>query len=330
MKISNETKVGILGVITVTILILGFNFLKGNKLFTHSVLLNAKYANIQGLTASNPVIINGLEVGRVSEITTDPSMKEILVKLSIFSDVNIPVNSVAVINPNPLTVTKVEIKMGDATTYLKNNDNINTVPSGEYLSGVFNKVDPVIASVKNAIDQLDSLMGAVKNVIDEKNKNNITAVISHLNDITINLQALMDKDKGPLAKTLQNTNSITQNLAQNNQKINGIIENLDKTSGELAALDLKTTLNNLNQAITQIKETLEKVNNGNGTAGKLINDPALYKNLSSTSNKINLLLDDIRVHPKRYINISVFGKKQTEMPLTTPTPDSSNAPYQKN
>lgn len=330
MKISNETKVGVLGAVTITILILGFNFLKGNKLFTKSVLLNARYTNIQGLTASNPVIINGLEVGRVQEITTDKNMKEILVKLSIYSDVNIPSNSVAVINPNPLTVTKVEIRLGDAQEYLKNNDNINTLPSGEYLSNVINKVDPVIASVTKAIDQLNSLIGAVKNVIDKDNRNNISAVIAHINDITVSLQAILDKDKGPLAKTLKNTTDITENLSKNNQKINGIIDNLDKTSGKIAELDLKSTLGNLNETITQLKSTIEKINSNSGTAGMLINDPTLYKNISSTSNKINLLLDDIRVHPKRYINISVFGKKQTEAPLTSPTPDSLNAPYIKN
>lgn len=330
MKISNETKVGVLGAITITILILGFNFLKGNKLFTKSILLNARYTNIQGLTASNPVVINGLEVGRVQDISTDKNMKEILVKLSIYSDVNIPSNSVAIINPNPLTVTKVEIRLGDAGTFLQNNDNINTLPSGEYLSNVINKVDPVIASVTKAIDQLDSLIGAVKNVIDKDNRNNISAVISHINDITVSLQALLDKDKGPLAKTLNNANDITANLSKNNQKINSIIDNLDKTSGKISELDLKTTLGNLNETITQLKATIEKVNSNSGTAGMLINDPTLYKNISSTSNKINLLLDDIRVHPKRYINISVFGKKQTEAPLSTPTPDSLNAPYIKN
>ena len=330
MKISNETKVGILGAITITILILGFNFLKGNKLFTKSVLLNARYTNIQGLTASNPVVINGLEVGRVQEITTDKNMKEILVKLSIYSDVNIPSNSVAVINPNPLTVTKVEIRLGDSPSILKNNDDINTIPSGEYLSNVFNKVDPVITSVTKAIDQLDSLMGAVKNVIDKDNRNNISAVISRINDITLSLQSILDKDNGPLAKTLKNTASITENLSKDNQKINGIVDNLNKASGKIADLDLKTTLGNLNETITQLKTTIEKVNSNTGTAGMLINDPTLYKNITSTSNKINLLLDDIRVHPKRYINISVFGKKQTEAPLTVPSPDSLNAPYLKN
>ena len=327
MTISNEAKVGILGAITVTILILGFNFLKGNKLFTQSMILNARYANIQGLTESNPVVINGLEVGRVKAITTSRDMKDILVQLSIYSDVDIPKNSVAVINPNPLTVTKVEIQLGNSNEYLKNNDAIATLPSGEYLSDVFNKVDPVVASVNNAIKQLDSLMGTIKNVIDEKNKNNITAVIEHINGITISLQAMLDKDKGPLATTLRNTSEFTGNLNKNNEKINGIVANLEKTTAKLEQMDLPSTLSNLNQTITQLKTTIEKVNSNEGTAGKLINDPTLYKNLSATSNKINLLLDDIRLHPKRYINISVFGKKQTDVPLTVPTADTVNAPY---
>ena len=225
MKISNETKIGILGVVVITIFIIGFNFLKGNKLFTKTVKLYAKYDNVQGLNASNPIIINGLQVGTVDKISNDKNMKELIVTFSIYKDINIPTNSLATINPNPLTLTKIEIKLGDATTYLKDQDTILTTPTKAYLEDVFGKVDPVVLAVKNAISSLDSLILSVKNVIDVNNKNNISGTLENLTKITESvlissksLEQMLNKDNGPLAKTLNDASSISQNIAANNEK----------------------------------------------------------------------------------------------------------------
>jgi phospholipid/cholesterol/gamma-HCH transport system substrate-binding protein len=104
---------------------------------------------------------------------------------------------------------------------------------------------------------------------------------------------------------------------------------LETTTSKLSKLDLEKTLTTINATISDLKNTIEKVNSDKGSIGLLINDPKLYNNLSATSNKLNLLLDDVRVHPKRYINVSVFGKKEKNKPLTAPLPDKINAPYTK-
>jgi len=134
----------------------------------------------------------------------------------------------------------------------------------------------------------------------------------------------LNTQTGAVAKTMDNLNSFTGSLKNNNEKIDQTLGNLQTVSDKLAKLDLEKTLSSLDGTITQLKTTLTS---DKGTLGLLMNDPKLYNNLNATSNKLNLLLDDVRVHPKRYINISVFGKKDKNSPLMIPLPDSVNAPY---
>ena len=333
MKVTNETKVGALAIVAIVLLILGFNFLKGIQLFSKSFTIFAKYENIQGLTSSNPVYINGLKVGNISSISSDKNMKELLVNINIQEDINIPSNSVAIIIPNPLAVTKVEIKLGDNSYYLKNNDTINTDAKKNLLDDVMQKVDPVLFEVKNAVATLDTLLGNVNKIINNNTKTNINGALENINKITASvlmsansLQSLLDEKNGALSKTIKNTSSFTGNLAENNSKITSLINNLNKTTSDLSQVNFKNTLSNLDSAIFALKETLSKINNAQGSVGMLINDPALYKNLTSTTNKLNTLLDDVRLHPKRYVSISVFGKKEKQEPLKYPLPDSSVTP----
>jgi phospholipid/cholesterol/gamma-HCH transport system substrate-binding protein len=166
-------------------------------------------------------------------------------------------------------------------------------------------------------------------VFDAKTKDNIKGIVENLNNSTASLQKLLNTENGALAKTLDNANSFTGNLKNNNDKINHVMANLETTTTNLSKLDLQKTLNNLDVTVNDLKSVIGKVNSDTGTLGKLINNDHLYNNLTSTSNKINLLLDDVRVHPKRYINISLIGRKDRSTPLMVPLPDSINSPYTK-
>ena len=334
MKISNETKVGAIAIVSITLLILGFNFLKGKKLLSKSTSLYGIYGNVQGLQNSNPIVINGLQVGTVYKISTDKDMRKILVELNITKDINIPSNSIALIRPNPIGTTSIEIKLGDALSNLKNKDTIFTEANAGVFNDVLKRVDPVLYEVKRAVSSLDSLIINVNNVIDPRAKNNIGATLENLNRITASmiysgasLQTLLNTQTGALAKSLNNVNAITGNLAAQNDKIGNVMSNLDKTTTNLSQLDLQKTLNTLDATINDLKATVSKFNNDSGSLGLLLNDTKLYNNLASTGNKLNLLIDDIRVNPKRYVNISVFGKKQSSSPLATPLPDTLHAPY---
>lgn len=297
-------------------------------------MITGKYGNVQGLQNSNPVVINGLQVGTVYKIRTDKDMREILVDINITKEIDIPKNSIAIIKSNPLGTTSVEIKLGDAVENLKNKDIILTENSGGVFDDVLKKVDPVLYEVRKAVTSVDTLIGNFNSILDPNAKGNISNVLANLNRVTAamvtstaSLNGLLNSQTGALAKSLNNVSSITGNFASNNEKINHVMSNLDKTTTKFADLNVKKTLDTLDRAINDLKNMIGKFDNNNGTLGKLLNDPALYKNLASSGNKLNLLLDDIRVNPKRYISISVFGKKQNNNPLLVPMPDTLNSPY---
>jgi phospholipid/cholesterol/gamma-HCH transport system substrate-binding protein len=336
MKISNETKIGSLTAIAIVLLVLGFNFLKGKTFFGKSHNLFAKYTNVQGLAASNPVMINGLQVGSVYSITTDKNMKEILVNMNITKDVNIPVNSIATIKTSLLGNISIEIQLGNATSHIPRNGTIATQATIGIFNEVVSQFTPVLNKLGSAVNSVDSVLQSVNSILDPSAKNNIHATLANLNQTTANLiaasaslQTLLNTQTGALAGTLNNLNSFTSSLDKNSGKITNLVDNLDKTASNLSQLDLQKTLTVLNTTIGDLKSTIGKLNTTTGTAGLLLNDTKLYNNLTATANKLNLLLDDLKTNPKRYINISVFGKKNTAPGLTVPLPDTVNAPYLK-
>jgi phospholipid/cholesterol/gamma-HCH transport system substrate-binding protein len=336
MKISGETKVGALTAVAITLLVLGFNFLKGKNLSTKDTKLYAVFTDVKGLSNSNPVIVNGKQVGTVYATQFSKDMKSITVTLNMNDRFSIPKNSVAVISSSLLGTMSLDIKLGNSGTYLSNNDTLSTKASDGLLDEAMKKLDPVLYEVKNAVKALDSVLTTVNNVVDPAAKNNIRSTLENLNKTTASLavssaslQTLMNTQSGALAKTLNNVSTFTGNLAANNEKMNTILSNVEKTTANFSKLDMEKTLTTLNNTMTELKATITKAGSSNGTLGLLLNDTRLYNNLTATTNKLNLLLDDLRLHPKRYVNVSVFGKKDKSGPLMTPLPDTVNAPYKQ-
>ena len=334
MKISNETKIGALTSISIVFLILGFNFLKGKSFSTSEMHLYAKFENISGLAVSNPVIINGKQIGIITATDGGKDMRQIIVSIKTNQELLIPDNSVAAITPSILGITSLEIKLGNSKTYFKDQDTIQTIDGKDMIEEAFQKFDPVLFEVKQAVSSLDTVLNSLNSIFDQSTKGHIKAMMENLDKTTSSLtisatylQDALNPQTGDISQSIKNLNSVTGNLAKNNANIEQTLTNINKASDKLANLDLQTTLTNLNESLSSLKSTLNKMNSGNGTIGELMNNKNLYNNLNATSNKINLLLDDIRTHPKRYVHISVFGKKEKVAPLMVPLPDTVNAPY---
>lgn len=330
MKISNETKIGVMAVIGVAMLIIGFRFLKGSGIFKKETHIYAIYSDVQGLKQSNPVVINGLQIGRIASLDGGKDMKRILVTVSLTKDVNIPSNSLAVINPNLLGSPTMEIQLGDANTYLKNGDTLLTTLSGGAFDEAMKVINPVLYEVRNAVKSLDSVLTTITTVFDVRTKDNIQSILANVNTATASfvvtsqsLQKLMNIQNGALAQSMENMRTFTSNLNSNNNQLDSIMKNTEAFSHKLSQIDLQRTLDTLQVAVNNFKEGSAKINSKEGSLGLLLNDKTLYNNLESTSDKINILLDDIRVHPKRYVNFSVFGKKDKGDYLTAPLIDDT-------
>src|SRR6266498_5222579 len=310
MKISNETKVGLLTIVALTLLILGFNFLKGNNVFNKSKKVYAIFNEVGSLEKSNDVKIKGNAIGKVYDKKfTDKNASGILVTIHLTTDINIPSNSVAYIS-SPLTGSPyINIQLGNATSYLKTGDTIETILRGGLLGDLTSQVSPTLEKARTAIDSLTMVLGTVNKLFEPGTKNNIQGIIKNLLVSSASLEKLLDIETGLLAKTVVNLNDVTGNLKNNNDTINTILHNINTTTQQLANLNLQQTLDSVQSTVSQLNAVIYKVNHNTGTLGLLMNDPKLYEHLRNTSLGLEILIDDIKAHPKRYVNFSVFGKK---------------------
>ncbi len=326
MKISNETKVGALTAIAITMLVLGFNFLRGRTLFKTGNFLYAKFNDTKGLMVSNGVFINGYQVGNVYEIENeDENLRTINVGIKLKSNYNIPDNSFAAIADNPLGNPKVEITLGDSKAFLKSGDFVKSQNSVGVLGALTSQLSPVTNQVKTTLHTLDSALKNINSIFDPSSKANLQTAISNITKLTASLtqssaslNTMLEKQNGSIAKSMDNVNSFTSNLAKQNEKISATLDNVKNTTESLSEADFKGTVNNLKTAIESLNGVVAKMNSSNGSMGLLLNDKTLYNNLTNTVRSANILVDDLRTHPKRYVNISVFGKKDKTGALQAP------------
>jgi phospholipid/cholesterol/gamma-HCH transport system substrate-binding protein len=324
MQISNETKIGALTIVAITLLVLGYNFLKGKDLTRKSNVIYAKFTDVGALEISNPVKIKGFRIGNVYQIgNSDKQVTEVIVTINLQEDVLIPKNSVAVISSSLTGTSSINIMPGNASQYLKAGDTLQSSNNPDLVGKVMNSLDPILISAKQTIDTLKRVLINFNDILDPQTKANLQKIIANLESGTENLNGLLDNQNGALAKTLVNAEEFTRNLNQNNEKLNASIENFNQFSEKLTDLELKSTVDELNTTITQVQTLIGKFNQSDGSIGLLLNDPKLYNNLEQTAKSLNTLLDDFRIHPKRYVSFSLFGKKEKTLPLTAPLSDST-------
>ncbi len=335
MKISNETKVGALTAIAVAFLIMGFNFLKGKNLLKSGNYIYAKYTDTKKLVPSSPVYINGFQVGTVNDIESDLDVTHVTISIKLNDKYNIPKNSTAYIESSLLGSPTIIINPGNATAYLSNNDTIQTTEKGDLMSQVSDKIGPVTDKVTAALSTLDTVLQNINSLMDPRTKGNLKSVIDNLSIasasivVSVNsLQQMLDKQNGALGKSFNNMNSFTQNLANNNGKIDSIMSNLQTTTDHLASSDVDGVVNQLKASVDKLDNVMNKINSTDGTLGSLINSKVLYNSLNSSVVSLHTLIDDLRVNPKRYVNISIFGKKDKgnylEKPLNDSIPPAKN------
>ena len=321
MKITKETKVGALTIAALALLIIGFNFLKGKDLFNNTTKIYAVFSKLGSLAKSNEVKINGLTIGTVYDMEeTDKNVSGIKVTISLTRSVNIPANSVAYITAplGGLGSASIIIEKGDATTYLKNGDVLQTRIDEGLFGGLSAEVSPTLSKVRNSLDSLNRVFGNINTLFDPGTKQNMRQTIANLDMATNSLNKMLDPQNSALASTLNNVNAITGNLKNNNDSITAIVANTKQFTDKLSRLDLQQTMDTLQAAMTQLKSTITKISSKDGTLGALINDRQLYNKLNDAILSAEILIDDLRAHPKRYVNLSIFGKKDKGGALTLP------------
>lgn len=314
MKATREIKTGVVAILVIILFIWGYNFLKDQNLYDTSRTMYAEYDNVQGLAPKSPITINGLKVGSVTQISFHPRKKGILVAhLQLDNPIEFSVNSVAQIySPDFISgkSLKINLVLDQGSIAMDGDTLVGEVDSG--IMGMINEqIAPLQVKVESFVVQTDSVMKSIDALLDEENQQNIKESLRNVNGILSDFKT---------------SSQYLESLMAENGKMDSIINNTNQTMNNLAAIsdsiqaaDLGATVASLESTLANFNSVLDSLKTGDGTMSKLLNDDELYTNLANASKELEELLREVKEHPKRFVHLSVFGKK--EKPYVEPEED---------
>lgn len=339
---NRETKIGLLAIATLVIIFIGYRFLKGAGVFNSQNTFNIVYEEVDGLGTGDLVAINGFKVGTVTNVVLNPeNVRSLIVSIGVDEELPIPKGASALIQSDGLLGGKFISLVFDKAC-----SGADCAESGDYLTAAEQTVlAGLIGNPDELLPYFEILKTNVGPVIDSissrtdtngvgRTLRNFETTSQNLAALTQKIDLLLSRSSNDLTRTLNSVAGITANLERNNAKIGRILSSVDSTTRNLSTVDLGKTLQEVELALTDLRKTLDsssgaidnlnsvtrKIDNGDGTLGKLINDGEVYDRVDRTMANLDLLLQDFRLNPKRYVNVSVFGKKQKEYDLPDEDP----------
>lgn len=308
MRIRKEVKIGLIVVLVIAFVIWGFNFLRGKNIFSVSKQYYAVFSNIGGLQESSTVSANGYTIGRVSDINfIYGKTSKIIVEVSIDRQFDIPVNSVVEIYSTDFMGSKaVNMILGSSDKFARENDTLTGRFDGDISVLVTKKLLPLKEKGERLIESIDSVMAIIRGTFTPETQENIRRGVASLEEIIIT-------QRERVSVIMENLEDITNNLRNSNKKISNTINNLSNFSDSLSQSRIKSAIANANDVIYETRVLMQKINQNQGTVGKLVNEDSVYYSLEKTLNDLDNLLIDLKANPKKYVHFSVFGssgKKQ--------------------
>ena len=303
MKYTKEVKTALLALVAILLFIFGYSFLKGKNWFDSSRTFYAVYNDVEGLTPSSPVTINGLKVGSVSGIGFLNDTGKLVVSLTVDTELPFSSNSIAQIYGGGLIGGKsvAIIPKYERHNLAKNGDTLNSQIEEGLLELVNERLTPLQEKVEGAIMSTDSLINSFNEVMNPETRENLKRSIADLSTTVASL-----KSTAGTADRILKTNSSRIDTAMTN--FAGVSQDLKQFTGKVNEIDLQKMSNDLEETIAGLQSVSDKLNNGEGTAARLINDPSVYNNLERATNQLDELLQDVKLNPKRYVHFSIFGK----------------------
>jgi len=318
--LSRQIRAGLIALLALAMLYWGINFLKGKNIFSSQTLVYSIYQKVDGLTPARPVTINGFQVGQVNRIYFHPNKDgSLVVEMSLNTDFTIPKSSIARINSTSLMGDKsIELILGqDYSNLLSEGDTLGSEIMLSLTEEVNRQVLPLKQKAESLIGSIDTAITLVTSFLNEQTRNNFIATFTSvrksfetLEHTTKEIDLLITDNRVNLTSLIANITSISNGLKENETELSAIIANAESISDTIAKAKIGETLRSLNTALAQTEEIFTKVNNGTGSAGKLINDPQLYDDMADAAEQLKLLLLDVKYNPNRYIHFSVFGNSK--------------------
>ncbi len=307
MKIRREVKIGLYALAMMLCLYLGINYLKGKEVFSGDRTYYALYDQTKGLQKSALVLLRGVKIGSVTDIAIDPKNPDkVLVTVNIKKDMKIPTDSrLKLFSNGILGSMALELIPGTADSRFEKNAIIPSETESGLLEFASLSLDDIIQEVKRLMISLEATSNSLNAILTD-NADNIRGTLGNVNEMSRQLAA------GNLEKTLRDLGEFSGMLKNNSAKLDGIIGNFDEISGSLAEADIKGVVDSLGMSVNHLNAVLANLAGDEGSAGKLLGDPALYDSLVTASGNLSALLADLKENPKRYINISVFGGRDKD------------------
>lgn len=330
MKLSKELKAGIITLLAIGLLVTGINFLKGNSFFGGDDQYVAYFPNSGNIAPASSVYVNGVPVGKVLTVDYNPkgdSMTAVRVTFNIQDDnVRIPRTAKVQIGSIDMLTKGIVLDLSTADLskgYYKPGERIQGMVDQDIIAQIKNYADPVMRKFQTLINTVDKTVTSISAFWDttatselESSLDEIQIAIKRFGNVATEVEGLVVSEKVKLAKIMSNVESITTNLKASNEKIAGIIGNTKKITDDLVTVNYKSVVEDAQKTIQKLNAALEAANNGEGTLGKLLHDEKLYNELVNTNKELQELVEDIQLHPERYIHFSVLGAKTKGVPLS--------------
>ncbi len=306
-----EVKIGLFAVVMIVAAWAGIRFLQGLDIFSRNAVYYASYDQVSGIQAASPILLKGVKVGTVTGISLDPQRSDnVVLQFTIKRQYRIPKDSEAKIFSDGFMGGKaIEILYGKSSEYLEKGDTLRSVRgrdlmdmAGSELEFFKQKISQVTADLSRTLNNLNLLM--------ETNAQSIHGTMQHLDVMTGDLADLLDAEKQNLASAVENLTAFSEMLGQNAPRVDSMMGNLNRISTELADAGFAREFS---ETVGEMNLLLERIQEGDGTVGRLLNDPSLYESLNEASDNLASLLANLEQYPGRYVHFSLFGRSPEKM-----------------
>lgn len=304
MKISKELKVALLGIVAIVLLYVGFMFLKGSNLFSDTRTYYVMYDDVDGLALSNPVILNGIQVGSVQNMKLMPEQgNQILVELDVQKEIQVGDSTIAALaNSGFLGSKAVVLYLGNSNKQFNGGERLIAYKESSITDMISTKTVPVI-------DKVDTTLARVNRLLDSEAKGNLQEILANTKATTDAINAILQANQKNINQITSNISALTASLRETERNINRLALNMADITDTLKQVEINQLVQNANSAVQELEAAATKLNSNQGSIGRLMNDETLYENLNGSTAALNSLLRDIQAYPKRYVQFSLIGRK---------------------
>lgn len=303
-------KVAIFCISAILVFYIGVNLLKGLNIFSHKTYYYAVFEDAGGLHESTTVNLNGYPIGKVTKVSLLSSKPvRICAQILINEQIDIPSDSrLEVVSTDVLGGMGVNLVLGNSSRIAHDGDTLASLLK----PGMTDGLGDLIAQLQSVVSSVDTIGQTVKTAFLPQDQENgalmLKATLVNLEASTRHLNNILATNETKVGDIVNKLNALSTTLNDATPQINSIVQNLDQISDSIARANINTLLNDAQSAMANVNAVTAKIESGEGTAGQLINNDSLYQNVNKTLESLNILIQDIKANPSKYINVTIFGK----------------------